>query len=599
MKIMRKLHILLLIMLSAITSSAFESAEIRINRPNGKNETKKVEMKEIQPDVFRVMIPVREIPRDCTTIDVVADCAKAKKGEAGFFVTPDGSYMEFTQDKGFFSAKNLMPILGMKTPRGAAVAIVKGLSLEYKPTVEVKNGNYEIFPRFEIKNMEFDPYEDIVIDYYKLRGEDANYSGMARTYRNYQLSRGEVKPLKDRIKGNPTLEYTANSIYVRIKFGWRDRRAAPKEKWADLPIIVLNTFANAKDIMKRIHEAGMKDVEVCFVGWQKGGHDGPYPDLFPINKEFGGEEGMVDAIAYGKSLGFQITSHINHHDTVKSASRYDPKNVMWGLDGKERKYTMLPGGQVYFSCFQVSYDRFLDEDLAKLKEVGFNGTQHVDVTTAILPHPCHNPLHPGNRKIQAEYQRKISQKCIDTFGAYSSEAGFDHIAGVTDYALYVLWSGTENNPLVKRMVPLWQIVYHGIILSAPYYGTIDASYPRENEKLSDSNSSYSYLGSTENRLLKFTEFGGRPAFYYIDYKNLEPMKEMYDEYMKLRHLQFEFMESHSEISPNVFLVKYSDGSEMVCNYNESSFDYMGKSVKPMSYELYKASERADFNLKRK
>ena len=71
MKIMRKLHILLLIMLSAITSSAFESAEIRINRPNGKNETKKVEMKEIQPDVFRVMIPVREIPRDCTTIDVV------------------------------------------------------------------------------------------------------------------------------------------------------------------------------------------------------------------------------------------------------------------------------------------------------------------------------------------------------------------------------------------------------------------------------------------------------------------------------------------------------------------------------------------------
>ena len=79
------------------------------------------------------------------------------------------------------------------------------------------------------------------------------------------------------------------------------------------------------------------------------------------------------------------------------------------------------------------------------------------------------------------------------------------------------------------MVPIWPLVYNGIILNGgPYYATIDAPYSRDNEKFSDSNKSYTYLGSTENRRMKLVEFCGRPSFYYIDYKDLKPMKSMYD-----------------------------------------------------------------------
>lgn len=586
---MKKLCLALLGAMCALGAYAFDTATLRIKYPNGKLEEKAVKMQDMGNNVYRVKVPVREIPRDALTIDVVADFAKAKKGEDGFYILPDGSYIEFDKDNGSDFSKRLMPIFGAKTPRGTAVGIVKGLDLEFRPFVEVKNGEYSVFPRFDIKAMEVDPYEDLIVDYHKLEGDNATYSGMAREYRKYQLGRGEVKPLKERIKGNKTLEYSANSIYVRIKFATRVRRGVDRKKWADIPMVVQYTFDYGRDVLSRIKKEGMDNVEFCFVGWQKGGHDGPFPDLFPVPEELGGEKGMVETINFGKNLGFQMTSHVNHHDAVKSAKRFCNEDISWDKDGNEYKYTMLPGGQVYYNCFQVVYDRYLDEDLAKLKSLGLNGIQHVDVTTAILPHPCHNPRHPLSRKGQTEYEKKVSQKCIDVFGGYSSEAGFDHIAGVTDYVLYVNWTGNQS-PLVKKMVPIWPLVYNGIILNGgPYYATIDAPYSRDNEKFSDSNKSYTYLGSTENRRMKLVEFCGRPSFYYIDYKDLKPMKSMYDEFMKLKHLQLEFLEDHSEIAKDVFLSKYSDGSEILFNYSDKPYKYRSETIEPMKYKLYKPS----------
>ncbi len=502
---------------------------------------------------------------------------------------PDGAYIDFSKDNGKALSKRIIKLAGFKTPRGAAAVIAKGMPLECNAVASAKNGKYELSYRYDIQGILFDPYEDIVIDFYKLEGDKANYSEMARKYRNWQLERGEVKPLRERVKGNKTLEKTLNSIYVRIKFSTRVRRGVHHSKWADIPMTVQYTFEEGRQALTRIHEAGMKDVEFCFVGWQKGGHDGPYPDLFPIPEELGGEKGMIETVNLGKSFGFQMTTHGNNHDLVKTSVRYNNKDVSWNKKGEEFKYTILPGGQVYFTCYQVVNDRWVDQDIEDTKRLGVDGVQHIDVTTARPPNPCCNPLHPANRKEMADWQRKVSQKFIDAFGGYSSEAGFDHIAGVTDYVLYVNWTGADaKNKFVKKVVPIWQLVYHGIILSGgPYYATIDASYPRANEKFSDSNASYTYLGSTENRRLKLIEYGGRPSFYYIDYKSKDyaPMKSLYDDYMKLRHLQYEFMESHEEIAKDVFLVKYSNGAELVCNYRETPYEYRGETVAPKQYAL--------------
>jgi hypothetical protein len=47
------------------------------------------------------------------------------------------------------------------------------------------------------------------------------------------------------------------------------------------------------------------------------------------------------------------------------------------------------------------------------------------------------------------------------------------------------------------------------------------------------------------------------------------------------------MDFHKEIAPNVFLTKYSNGHEIVCNYNKNPFKYKGVDVKPVSFEIFK------------
>lgn len=585
-----KIEKTLLFMLFAIvgaTISAKDFATVRIKYLDGKSGERRVEMIEVSEGVKRVRLPAGEIPRSVKWIDVIADVSTAKKGDDGFYVLPNGAYLKFDKDKGKLFSKPVMPLMGFKTPKGAAAVIVKGLSLEFKPAVEVENGAYKIFPRFDIEGIEFDLYEDIIVDYHMLSSGDATYAGVARAYRKHQLAGGAVKPLRERVKNNGTLKFSADSIYVRVKMATRVRRGVPRDKWADAPMVVNHTFADVKDILQRIKNEGMDNVEFCFVGWQKGGHDGPFPDLFPVPSELGGESSMIETVKFGRNLGFQMTTHVNHHDAVKKASRYSTEDIAWDLKGDERKYTLLPGGQVYHNCYQVVYNKYLDADLSKLKSMGLNGIQHVDVTTARLPTQCHNPRHPLNRKGEAEYARKISQKCKDVMGGYSSEAGYDFIADVTDYVLYVVWTGAEDE-LVSKNVPLWQIVYNGIIMSgAPYYSTIDASYSHDAENFSDSSKSFRYLDYTWKRRMKLIEFCGRPSFYYIDYSDLKPMKSLYDEYMKLKHLQYEFLEDHAEIFGEVFMSRYSDGTRIVYNYRDKEISYEGRTVPAQSYIVIK------------
>ncbi len=105
-------------------------------------------------------------------------------------------------------------------------------------------------------------------------------------------------------------------------------------------------------------------------------------------------------------------------------------------------------------------------------------------------------------------------------------------------------------------------MYHGIILSNPYYSTIDALYPKI-YTTSDQRKAYDYLGDPETRWLKVIEFNGRPTFYYTDYKDLKPMKRAYDEYQPLKHLQYQLMTHHEEVSPEVFLTRFDNREEII------------------------------------
>ena len=585
----------------AAESAALAGASVRLTCKNGKSETRHVPLV-CQPDgAWRFELRTIDMPDDLVRVTLVNDAAVRRRGDPGWWMIDDGRWGEFTRDDGkpASSPRMRMPFFGMKTGEGKAwFAIVKGLRLECTDAVTVKDGVYTLAVALNVAGIGFRPYENWVVDFYELEGDNASYSGMGRLYRNWQLERGAVRPLRERVKGNDALAYAADSIFLRCKFGRCDRTKTTKEDWlkAMPPVLVEHTFEDFKDIMRRCREIGIDKAEMCMVGFQPGGHDGPFPDLFPADERFGGEKGMRDAIAYGKSLGYRMNCHINQNNFYLNAKRWNLADVAKDSKGEPLKYTVYPGGQVYRSCFEVCCNRYVDKDIADMKDLGLNGIFHVDVTSATVPAVCHDPMHPNNRARMAEWQIKVGEKARAAFGGFSSECGIDHVAPILDNALYVScypgWHSKKTD-IVDGYFPIWHVVYSGIIMSNPFYATIDASCPRDSgsgktDAVRGSEAVTTYLDTPERRTLKVFELNGRPMFYYTDYKDLAPIKRMYDRWQTLKHLQFEYLEDNAEIAPDVFRSIYSNGQEVVCNYRDTPFEYRGRNVEPFSYGLFGA-----------
>ena len=587
---MKKILYVLFFMISSVafaSSNYYDSVEVITTKTDGTTTTAKQRL-EKQPDgAYRFKVPIKKLTSDILSIDVIGEFAKAKMGEEGYFVMPPNSVGSFVHESGIYHQRRMgLPIFGMKNPRTTWVAIVKGLRFEFEGRVEVKNGNYVQFPRFLIKGIEFAPYEDLIVDFYELKGKNADYSGMGRTYRKYQLERGEVKPIKERIKTSPSLKYTAESIFMRIKHGTKRRdQRYPTQTLENEPFIPVSMdFQGFMDKMQEIYDRGMRKVEMCFVGWNIGGFDGRFPDLFPPEPKYGGEAKMKEAIAMGKRLGFQMTNHVCNTDFYRIAKRFDEYAVSKMEDGNMRPYAFMSGGRAYNPCFQVVCDRYVDEDYEGLNKLGFTcGTQHIDVTSAIMPYTCHDPRHPCNRKQTADYQNKIGEKCQKYFGGFSSEAGYDHVAKTLDYVLYTNtffrrkdrgWK--INHLLDDRTIPLWQIIYHGIILSNSDWDTVDYYRPLKN-----------IPECTVWRRLQFWEYGGRPSFYWYNGKFMDEIQKIYELYQPMAYLQYEFMDYHGEIAPQVFVSRYSDGSEVITNYTKVPFEYKGKKVPAEDFMLFK------------
>lgn len=160
-------------------------------------------------------------------VEITPDFARAKKGEEGYFVLPSGHFGTFREDDGEFSVSTaLMPLWGIKTPRGTFAVLVEGLPWDCKVVVRARKGDYAVSMRFDLGGRKAE--EDIVVCMKSLARE-GGYPEMAAWYRDLRLARGEILPLKDRMAKNSELAYAAKAVEVRIRQAWKPAPPPVKE----------------------------------------------------------------------------------------------------------------------------------------------------------------------------------------------------------------------------------------------------------------------------------------------------------------------------------------------------------------------------------
>lgn len=530
------------------------------------------------------------------SVEIIPDFEKAKYGDEGYYVFPHGFLFRFnldTTDRYTLSSQPL-PIAGALTPSGCWLEIVKGLRMENTLSNVIEGGSYSLRRRFDFKDV--DPYEDLIVDYYPLYGDDASYSGMGRAYRSYQLKLGKVLPLKKRIVHNDVLRYAAACPEIRIRQGWKP--APPKimeqtlENEPEMKVAV--TFSRVKDIVDALQSAGVDKAELCLVGWNIRGHDGRWPTAMPPEPALGGEEELRSLIRYAQDKGYQITCHTNATDAYSISEYFGEDIVAATPEGEMLVGRPYSGGRMYKTCMRQM--KGLVEQLNdQVRNLGFRGLHYIDVISNEYPRPCYAEKHAYNRAEQAAASAEYLRDAAKKLGGAASEGPHDYVAGELDYVLYVTFRLKKEKwpKLSSEYVPLWQIVYNGIIL---------------NNAAPDC---FNYTIKEPAVALKVMEYGSRPSFYfYSSFKDdgkgwsgsnvdlrcgddlelqtaVDAISKAYRQWKELAYLQYEFLDEHKMLTDSVSYTRWADGSILICNYASKKYSYNGTVVARNAYRLFK------------
>ena len=554
--------------------------------------------------VVRFVWPKANVPADVQRITITPDFATARKGELGYWVFPNNAYGTYRADSGRVRCSHMMmPTYGMKTPRASFVAIGTGMPHSLGVEAVADKGEYRVSAYYSfLPDWANEPadrvYEDIVIEYRFLAGDDADYSGMARTYRAYQLGRGACRPLVERARERPELAYAARCPEVRIRQAWKPVPSPVSEQVLqnEPPVKPVVTFDRVCDIVDESRRQGIASQELCLVGWNVGGHDGRFPQIFPVEPTLGGEDGLRKCIRHAQETGYQIVGHSSFRDCYMIADTWDAEYVVEkNPDGTLRRgKTTWGGGRLFTMCPQRAYERFCVKQCAEMATLGFRGLFYVDVTTSRSLFPCDDPRHPLNNGQRAVWEANILNELTRTFGGAASEGGFDFCIGSLDSALTIQWAkpfDVSSPEMVDCYVPFWQLVYHGIVLSTPFRTMINCT-----------------ANPDRRFMLKLAEFGGRPTYYWHSWfvtgrppsmgtidleattdeklrQSVAWVKEGCDEYGRRSDLQFFFMDRHEKVAEGVFRTTYSNGARMIVNYNSEPANVDGVTVTGGTYEI--------------
>ena len=563
--------------------------------------------------VVRFVWPKAKVPADVQRITITPDFATARKGEPGYWVFPNNAYGTFKAENGHVSSSHMtMPIFGMKTPRCAFWAMGTGMKHSMHVEAVAKDGAYAVrayypFTPDWMGEVPDRPYEDFAIEFRFLsKGED-DYSGMARAYRSYQLGRGACRPLAERAKERPELAYAARCPEVRIRQAWKQVPSPVPEQVVqnEPPVKPVVTFDRVCDIVDESRRQGIVSQELCLVGWNVGGHDGRFPQIFPVEPTLGGEDRLKNCIRHAQETGYQIVGHGSFRDCYMIADTWDSEYVVEkNSDGTLRRGKLTwGGGRLFTMCPQRAYERFCPKQCAEMAALGFRGLFYIDVATSRSLYPCLDPRHPLNSSQRAVWEANILNELTRTFGGAASEGGFDFCIGSVDSALTIQWAkpfDVSCPEMVDRYVPFWQLVYHGIVLSTPFRTMINCT-----------------ANPDRRYLLKLAEFGGRPTYYWHSWfvtgrppsmgtidleattdekrrQSVAWVKEGCDEYGRRNDLQFCFMDRHEVLRDGLVRITYSNGAKMLVNYNSEIRKADGVEVAGMSYSVVKTHELNEF-----
>ena len=597
---MKRLNIVIGV-LCAVVSAWAETASVRFHGIDGTVRTEQMPLEAAGPASFRFRLAKERIMDDVAAIDVVPDFMTAKKGDEGYWIDARGAYGRFDKDEGTYAndRSGWMPIFGLKRGDALWYGQVMGWRCDYRFNAVAKGGRYEAFPRFMVKELRryYPVYQDIVVEFHRLDGKDADYIGYAKAYRKYQFANTGIKMARDRAKTNPVTDYLLESFVIRISQHCRKQvlkdRSLRMTKQNEQPLLVHMPFLITGDMMQQLHDAGVDKATFLSAGWTSGGYDGRYPDQFPVEPAIGGEDGFRALAKRCNALGFQMSAEVDYTEMYGPADRFNLDLACRYANGQFPDGGFWPGGLAYNLCTKKALDLgWCQMDFARLRDVIGPGPLFFDVMSAIEPRRCGHPAHKMTSDDMGAVYTRLFELAADTMGGAASESGFDLGIRHLDYVNYLwheigFWKNNRYKGFLSGVFPVWELVYHGVVFYTSDRWLQNHTYGNEDRSNGAFDFGWGIYDRKEDpeKALKIVEFGSRPILYTHTFGDVPSIVKAWREYKPVRHLQKEEMSGHREVAPSVFETTYGDGSRTVVNYRKVPFVAEGVAIPALGYVL--------------
>ncbi len=527
-------------------------------------------------------------------ITVCCDTFDAAAGEEGYYLIPGNVNMlgsalipfKEREDGEHVCNKTLFSLFGVKNAAGAFVVL---LERNYPCILkaQVKDGRYRVCVEYRLENQPLDGGLGLTV---LPMPADSDYNDWANAIRNYWIEKGEVTPLKDKCARRPELEYARKHPLIRIRMGWKPvpSPVLSQTEETEPEMKVACTFARVRDIADEMHRQGIPGAEISLVGFNQKGHDGRWPQIFPVEEALGGEEELRKTIEHCQSLGYAVTCHTNTCDHYEIADTFDFEDLAYGKDGGTFTSGTWGGGHSYRACPVTQY-RYAEKDLPRVAKLGFRGLHYIDVLSIVPPDICFHEKHPCSYKQSIEYMKHIMRLSTDLLGGFSSEGCMDFSLSDLDFSLYNWQKDYFVKPegMAEEYIPLSELLCHGILLYNPCPKTINHTIKEP------------------DIVVMQALYGGRPTFYFYSNfrtdwamtgkddllcdteeqlrESVAAIKRSCDSYAPVADRQFHYMTGYHNYGNGVRVITYDDGWKTIANISDEPIDVEGTVVPAHDY----------------
>ena len=556
----------------------------------------------------------KEVIRNAKRLFALGDFTAACAGDEGYYIVPrhfkqDGDLQirfREREDITHLQANPIMSFFGIKRADQTYLVRIER-NYNYFLLITVKNGVYRLEIKFEFEEnyapegyldaMADTVYDDIRIELIPL-GKGADYNDMARVERETRLLREGIETLAERCEKRACVDYARKYPLIRIRMGWKPSPSPVLHQTAgsEPEMYVACDFDRVCDIADELKRQGVKGAELQLVGWNKQGHDGAFPDIFPADERLGGDEGLKKAIDYVKSLGYRISTHTNAMDSTENAETFSWDDSCVLRNGEKYQYGHYSGGLAYRMCYKAQTKHLL-RDMPKLAKYGENGLHFSDVISILLPYPCFSKEHPATTKDALEANWANMQYMKELFGGFSSEGCMDFAIKYIDYGLYVTFGsgfGKVDYPIADAFLPVWELTYHGVILYNPSSPTVNYTIKEPKDRLT----AVMWGGKPSFYIYSKFRTGGAPNWMGNDDLTTATEEELRhsvcmirqgaEEFEALSELQLVHLSRYDYLENGIQCATYENGTRVVGNFSTVPASFEGQTIEPYGYLILKA-----------